>query len=75
MQVVVGPARRPGGMSEIYDEPLRECDLETDADGGVTLTIDALGIRCEKSRYRYRIRLTPAEASRLADALASTAGA
>jgi hypothetical protein len=69
MQIEVGPARRPGNVHAIYDEPLKEPDLETNSDGSVTMTIDALGIRCDKSRYRYRIRLSRSDANRLTQAI------
>ena len=68
MYIEVGPARRPGSRNAIYDEPLEASKLEANPDGSVTLTVDASGIRCDKSLYRYRIRLSPSEAACLARA-------
>jgi hypothetical protein len=72
MHIEVGPARRLGSATTIYDEPLKHDDLQADPTGGLTLTIDASGMNDPRSRYRYRIYLTPAEAGRLADAIGST---
>jgi hypothetical protein len=66
MRIDVGPARRVGVHTAIYNEPLSEANLETLPDGDVLLTIDANGINCEKSRYRYKIRLNRLEADALA---------
>lgn len=66
MQIEVGPARRPGNVSEIYDSPLRAEDFHVGPDGGITLTVDAFGINCQKSLYRYRLRLSAADAKRFA---------
>jgi hypothetical protein len=62
MHVDVGPARRPGNRTAIYDEPLKSTDFQVDDDGVLTLTIDAKGMNGAKSMYRYRIRLTYEEA-------------
>lgn len=61
MLIIVGPARRPGRTTAIYDHPLSHNHLSIDPDGALTLTIDASGIRDHKSRYRYCIRLAPDE--------------
>lgn len=66
MQIEVGPARRPGNASAIYDKPLSLEDFDVGPDGGIVLTLDALGINCQKSLYRYRFRLSAAEARKLA---------
>jgi hypothetical protein len=65
MHVDVGPARRSGNRTAIYDQPLKTGDCQLDGDGILTLTIDASGIKCAKSRYRYRIQLTPDEVRNL----------
>jgi hypothetical protein len=64
MHIEVGPARRPGNASAIYDEPLKDDDLQLHPDGGLTLTIDASGMKDQRSRYRYRFRFTPDELDR-----------
>jgi hypothetical protein len=69
MQIEVGPARRVGRSSEIYDSPLKQDDLSHNRDGGFTLTICAAGAHCRKSLYRYQIRLTQDEAKALAKAI------
>ena len=61
MDIEVGPARRPGVSSEIYRQPLKGADLDTDRDGSLTLTIDASGINCMKSLYRYKITFSADE--------------
>jgi hypothetical protein len=68
MHIEVGPARRPGNCSVIYDKPLEEGDLAIGDEGEVVLTINASGVNCRKSLYRYRIRLSRREADRLARA-------
>ncbi|MGN6764941.1 MAG: hypothetical protein ACTHJQ_16715 [Rhizobiaceae bacterium] len=70
MQIEVGPARRPGISSVIYDQPLKKGDFQIDRGGDVTLTIDASGMKDERSRYRYRISFTADEAIKLAEAIA-----
>jgi hypothetical protein len=65
MLIVVGPARRPGQATAIYDHPLSNNHLSIDPDGALTLTIDASGIRDQRSRYRYCIRLAPDEVDEL----------
>jgi hypothetical protein len=65
MHIEVGPARRPGNCSIIYDKPLEDGDLEIGHDGEVVLTIKANGVNCRKSLYRYRIRLSRREADSL----------
>jgi hypothetical protein len=71
MKITVGPARRPGISIEIYDEPVAVPDLERHSDGSVTLTIETLGIRCHKSRYRYQLRLSRSEMVKLAEVVSS----
>jgi hypothetical protein len=70
MQIDVGPARRAGSRSEIYSRPMMDTDFEIGSDGNLTLTIDAHGIKCTKSCYRYRIRLS---ADEVRDLLAAAA--
>jgi hypothetical protein len=70
MEIEVGPARRPGHATEIYSQPLLDADLKVEADGGLTLTLDACGVNCRKSRYRYRIHLTASDKQKLAAAVA-----
>jgi hypothetical protein len=72
MRIEVGPARRAGNSFDIYDKPLEEADLEVGHNGDVTLTVDASGMKDERSRYRYRISFTSDEASRLVAAKAFT---
>lgn len=59
MYIEVGPARRPGSASTIYDQPLKNGDFQIDSNVGITLTIEASGMRDDKSRYRYKIHLAP----------------
>jgi len=68
MRIEVGPARRAGDRFGIYDKPLEETDLDIGPRGDITLTIDAAGMKDERSRYRYRISFSSDEASRLAGA-------
>jgi hypothetical protein len=68
MRIGVEPARRSGNCSEIYDKSLEEADLEVDHNGDVILTINASGVNCRKSRYRYRIRLSRHEVDRFGGA-------
>jgi hypothetical protein len=65
MRIDVGPARRPGNSFGIYDKPLEETDLEVGHDGNVVLTINASGMNCRKSLYRYKIRLNRREIDRI----------
>lgn len=65
MLIVVGPARRPGQATAIYNYPLSNNHLSIDPDGALTLTFDANGIRDKRSRYRYCIRLAPDEVDEL----------
>jgi hypothetical protein len=67
MQIEVGPARRPGISSVIYDQPPKKGDFQIDRGGDV---IDASGMKDERSRYRYRISATADEAIKLAEAIA-----
>jgi hypothetical protein len=68
MDIEVGPARRPGHTTEIYSGPLAEADMKLEADGDLTLTLNACGINCKKSLYRYRIRLTASDIRKLSEA-------
>jgi hypothetical protein len=68
MDIEVGPARRPGHSTEIYSGPLAEADMKVEADGGLTLTLDACGINCKKSLYRYRFHLTASDIRKLSEA-------
>jgi len=61
MRIDVGPARRLGNSSGIYDRPLEKADLEVGHDGNVVLTINASGMNCRKSLYRYKIHLSQRE--------------
>jgi len=72
MRITVGPARRPGKVTEIYDRTLTNVDLSISADGEVTLTFEAHGVNCQKSLYRYRVHLTASEKDNLAEALKGT---
>jgi len=63
-----------GNTCKIYDQPLKDSDLNIDPDGGITLIIDAAGINCSKSRYRYQIRLTIREAHEFAEAALARQG-
>ena len=65
MRIDVGPARRPGNSFGIYDKPLEETDLEVGHDGDVILTINASGVNCRKSLYRYKIHLSRHEVDRM----------
>jgi hypothetical protein len=58
----------------IYDRPLTAADFHIDLDRGLTFTIDASGINCTRSLYRYRIRLTSQEARDLARAVLKKVG-
>lgn len=69
MQIEVGPARRPGSATIIYDGLLHSDDVQVDPAGGFTLTIDATGIKDSKSLYRYRLRFQPSEAVGIVRAL------
>ena len=74
MKVKVGPARRPGNETVIYDEPLSLSDIAPETDGTIRLSFDALGIRCDKSRYRYQMKLSRDDISRIIDAAKYGAG-
>lgn len=65
MQIEVGPARRPGTPSSIYNEPLTNENFRVDEKGNVLLTVDACGMNCSKSHYRYKLRLSRDEAREL----------
>jgi hypothetical protein len=65
MQIEVGPARRPGTPSSIYNEPLTNENFRVDEKGNVLLTVDACGMNCSKSHYRYKLRLSRDEAQEL----------
>lgn len=67
MQIQVGPARRPGITSTIFDQPLAAGDLNVDLRGNITLTVDASGMKDERSRYHYRISFTADDVKRLAE--------
>jgi hypothetical protein len=67
MQIQVGPARRLGITSTIFDQPLAAGDLNVDPGGNITLTVDASGMKDERSRYRYRISFTADDVKRLAE--------
>jgi hypothetical protein len=69
MQIEVGPARRPGTPSSIYNEPLTSENFWIDGKGNVLLTVDACGMNCSKSLYRYKLRLSRDEARELLRAL------
>jgi hypothetical protein len=69
MQIEVGPARRPGTPSSIYNEPLTSENFRADGKGNVFLTIDACGMNCSKSLYRYKLRLSREEARELLQAV------
>jgi hypothetical protein len=71
MQIEVGPARRPGTPSSIYNEPLTNENFRVDEKGNVLLTVDAFGMNCTKSLYRYKLRLSHDEAQELLQAFAS----
>lgn len=58
MHVDVGPARRPGSISSIFNEPLCSDDISSNNDGSVELSFDASGMHCDKSRYRYQLKLS-----------------
>jgi hypothetical protein len=68
MQIEVGPARRPGIPSSIYDQPLTNENFRVDEKGNVLLTVDARGMNCSKSHYRYKLRLSRDEARELVKA-------
>lgn len=68
MQIEVGPARRPGAQSSIYDEPLTPENFRLDEKGNVLLTVDANGINCNRSLYRYKLCLSHDEARELVKA-------
>lgn len=68
MQIEVGPARRQGKPSSIYNEPLTVENLTIDETGDVLLTVDASGLNCNKSLYRYKLRLSQDEARELLQA-------
>jgi hypothetical protein len=70
MHIEVGPARRPGNASAIYDEPLSEADLEMGSDGGIVLTVRASGMNSQKSLYRYKISLSRLDADKIVRAMA-----
>lgn len=62
MRIEVGPARRPGNCLGIYAKQLEEADLEVGHDGEVIVTINAIGVNCRKSLYRYKstsVGMTP----------------
>lgn len=65
MQIEVGPARRPGTPSSIYNEPLTNENFRVDEKGNLLLTVDACGMNCSKSHYRYKLRLSRDEAREL----------
>jgi hypothetical protein len=65
MQIEVGPARRPGTPSSIYDQPLTNKNFRVDEKGNILLTVDAYGMNCSKSLYRYKLRLSRDEAREL----------
>lgn len=65
MQIEVGPARRPGTPSSIYNEPLTNENFRLDEKGNLLLTVDASGMNCSKSHYRYKLRLSRDEAQEL----------
>jgi hypothetical protein len=68
MQIEVGPARRPGTPSSIYDQPLTNKDFRVDEKGNILLTVDAYGMNCSRSLYRYKLRLSRDEARELVKA-------
>ena len=68
MQIEVGPARRPGTPSSIYDQPLTNKNFRVDEKGNILLTVDAYGMNCSKSLYRYKLRLSRDEARELVKA-------
>jgi hypothetical protein len=73
MRVKVGPARRPGNTTTIYDGALDNAEITEDK-GGVQLSFDALGIRCDKSLYRYSVKLSSEDLAKIV-AVAKRAGA
>lgn len=58
MRIEVGPARRPGNRFGIYDKSVEESELEVGQGGDVVLTVNASGINCRNSLYRYKIYLS-----------------
>jgi hypothetical protein len=65
MRIEVGPARRLGNSVGIYDKPLDQADLEVRHNGDVVLTVNASGVNCRKSLYRYKILLSKHEVERV----------
>ena len=68
MRVKVGPARRLGDTKTIYDDQLSLAEVNAEKDGAIELSFDALGIRCDKSRYRYKLKLSREDISKIIDA-------
>jgi hypothetical protein len=68
MRIKVGPARRPGNTTIIYDESLAGTDIAPDGNGTVQLSFDAHGVRCDKSLYRYQMRLSREDIAKIIDA-------
>ncbi|KAB2720385.1 hypothetical protein [Brucella intermedia] len=65
MLVKVGAARREwSNAAVIYDEPISEDHATTAPDGSLQITFVASGIYGrdrESSKYRYTVKLSPAE--------------
>jgi hypothetical protein len=58
MRVKVGPARRPGSTTTIYEGAVDGAEITQGDTGGIQLSFDAVGIRCDKSLYRYSVKLS-----------------